>query len=174
MDLTTGLLKSNEAIGNINPVGAYQSGYKNQLEMNKAEIENEKTRYAQDLQYKLQAAISESINPATGQPDYIKLTEVGQKYGIDAQTLEFARKNLESNWSTYQKVSESKQAVRQMSPEGYETLQGSAKTPWQDKPVIRPTMEQPSTLAPAVPKYTTATTSVSGIDGTQALCFYRS
>lgn len=167
MDLTTGLLKSNEAIGNINPVGAYQSGYKNQLEMNKAEIENEKTRYAQDLQYKLQAAISESINPATGQPDYIKLTEVGQKYGIDAQTLEFARKNLESNWSTYQKVSESKQAVRQMSPEGYETLQGSAKTPWQDKPVIRPTMEQPSTLAPAVPKYTTATTSVSGIDGTQ-------
>ena len=168
MDLTSGLLKSNEAIGNINPVGSYQTGYKNQLEMNRAEMENEKTRYAQDLQYKLQSAISESVNPATGQPDYIKLAEAGAKYGIDAQTLDFARKNLEANWSTYQKVAESKQAVRQMSPEGYETLQGSAKTPWQSKPVSQPAaMEQSSTLAPAVPKYTATTTSVQGIDDTQ-------
>lgn len=168
MDLTSGLLKSNEAIGNINPVGSYQTGYKNQLEMNRAEMENEKTRYAQDLQYKLQSAISESVNPATGQPDYIKLAEAGAKYGIDAQTLDFARKNLEANWSTYQKVAESKQAVRQMSPEGYETLQGSAKTPWQSKPVTQPAaMEQSSTLAPAVPKYTATTTSVFGVDGTQ-------
>lgn len=167
MDLTSGLLKSNEAIGNINPVGAYQTGYRNQLELNKNEMENEKTRYNQDLQYKLQTAISESINPATGQPDYIKLTEAGKKYGIDAQTLDFARKNLEANWNTYQKVAESKQQVRAMSPEGYETLQQSSKTPWQVKQPTEPTkVEQVSTLAPAVPQYKTTTTSVSGVDGT--------
>lgn len=167
MDLTTGLLKSNEAIGSINPVGSYQAGYKNQLEMNKAEMENEKTRYAQDMQYKLQAAISESVNPSTGQPDYIKLRENGAKYGIDAQTMDFARKHLEDNWETYRKVAESKQALKFAAPEGYAELEKSAQTPWPKEQVSKPKQEitQESTLAPAVPTYQTKTITVTGPDG---------
>lgn len=149
MDLLSNILKSNEAISNINPVGSYQSSYKTGAETLKTDIENEKARYAQDIQYKLQEAIHNSIDPKTRQPNYDKLAAEGKRLGIDAQTMDYAIDHLVKNWKGYEEATRSKNTVKAISPEGYKQIQEQEQGQnWSEQN----TTTQESTLAPATIK----------------------
>lgn len=83
-------------------------------------IKNEQAEQQKQIEFRLQRAITESINPATGQPDYDKLSQLGQRYGIDAQTMAFARKHIEDNWAAFANTAMNKQQTQNIvTPSSY-------------------------------------------------------
>lgn len=151
MDLTQGLLESNKTIGNINPIGHFMEGAKSGLDIQRAQMENEKTRYNQDQQYKLQQAIQQSVNEK-GDIDYEALGQNGAKLGVSPQVIDYAIKTLPAQWDAIQKTAQSKRQLQVTSPEGYKQAQESAgASGWRSKPAV-PTQSSSNAVAVPAPK----------------------
>lgn len=133
-DLTQGISNMQGRL-NTDVFGAYKSGaeayatpVKYGQELAKGQIDlNQKAR-EQEIQIRLQKAIEESYDPATGQPNYDKLAATGHKYGITAQQMDYAIKHLKENWDAISTIARQKQQVGSIAKPGWNTAKTGTTT----------------------------------------------
>lgn len=175
--LMSGVLTANQAIGNINPMGNFVQGMNDAQDLQKKQMENAKTQYQQDIEVKLQKAINESIDPTTGQPDYDKLSDLGVKYGIAPQQMNFAVKHLKDNWSAFYEVAQNMQNVEMLAKSGWNKPRTAKKVETRGSVAAPPptTTSEPKTGAQsgaqgattpfkAIPELTDAQKAIAGAD----------
>lgn len=110
MDLTTGLLKSNEVISQADPTGKYITGFNAGQVARSNATKNEKDRWELDNQEKLQKAIAMSVDASNNLvPDL--LLKNGHAMGIDQQVLDHAVKFLPAQWESVRKTAQEKNTL---------------------------------------------------------------
>lgn len=172
MDLTTGLLKSNEAISQANPVGNFTAGYASGQTARANAITNEKSRWELDNQEKLQKAISMSVNKKGNLIPW-KLSKNGHEMGIDQQVLAHAVEYLPKQWESIRKITAEKNAIKATNAPGAERIEkavqdhddeeGTGDKSWMEGIPEDNTSTQSSSTATATPPAKSWTTRQAGV-----------
>ena len=144
MDFSQAAISANAPISDINPVNSFATGAQQGLANQKSQIENTNAAYQQQLTFRLQKAIQESIGD-NGMPDPVKLRAAGAKYGISQQMVEYAISQFPKIWNAAGSISKSKNQLAASSPEGEKALTAS----WATKPAGQNT--QVGVLSPTSP-----------------------
>lgn len=167
MDLTTGIANVVKPIGDINVAGNYIGGVKQGQDYQAKQIENEKARYAQDLQYKLQDAITYSLD-ANGKPNFDKLVRRAAELGVGKEAIDHVIKTLPAIWQAGADTAAAKTKIAALSPAGEAQLDQSAQsntgmnsTPAVPQGAVAPVQGAPVAQDGQVPQGRTATQSSS-------------
>lgn len=148
MDLLKDLISANAPVGQQDPVGNFITGGNAAQAQTKANIENVNARYQQELAFRLQKAIQESIGD-NGMPDPVKMKHAGQKYGISEQMVNYAVDMMPKVWKGAADVAGSKGTIQAYTPKGEGTLTNT----WASQPAgsQKSSATQSSSSAAAVP-----------------------
>ena len=124
MDLTNALLTSNKAIEN-DAANQFNAGQKDQAALYASQLQNQKTSYDNNLQFNLQKAIHDSVDPVSGNIDPNKLKINGHKYGVDPQAINFALDNIAKVWETAKSVTQNKFQIERYAPGATSAVQSA-------------------------------------------------
>lgn len=148
MDLLKDLISANAPVGQQDPVSSFIAGGNAAQAQTKANIENVNARYQQELTFRLQKAIQESIGD-NGMPDPNKMRQAGQKYGISAQMVNYAIDTIPKVWKSATDVAGNKKNIQTQTVGGEASLADSWAT--QSAGGQKSAATQSSTTATAVP-----------------------
>lgn len=140
----------------INAATQYGAGQELGANIRAKRIANQNAQYEQDMSRAMQRALQESVDPNTGIPDPDKLRDLGIKYGVAPQAIEYQIKTIPAIWKGAQETAQAKAQLALVSPKGAVELNqatGAQPAPG-TKTGAEKQQQSEHTVAPPQPKAT--------------------